>query len=96
MEKKQVKKEIGERTKFTPIPGHCYKNIGGGTFKCLRVGGFINEYDAIMQNTASGWTFTAHGCGLYEDGTIDWDYSTKGRFEKQHSDGSHRDDLGAR
>lgn len=76
---------MSERTKFTPTPGRCYKNIGGGTFKCIRVGGSINECDAIMRNIASGWTFTAHGCGIFEDGRIDWDYSSHGRFEREHS-----------
>ncbi len=71
-----------ERTKYIPLPGYIYRNKSGGTFKCLRVCGFIKIYDAIMQNTVSGWTFTAHGCGIYSDGTIDWDYSTNGRFEK--------------
>lgn len=73
---------MSTRTKFTPTPGSTYKNQGGGTFKCLRSGGFMTEYDAVMQNTASGWTFTAHGCGGYEDGTMDWDYSSGGRFEE--------------
>ena len=29
----------------------------------------------------SGWTFKAHGLGMYSDGRIDWDYSTGGRFK---------------
>lgn len=71
-----------ERTKFTPKPGKIYKNAGGGSFRCLRAEGFIADHNAEMQNTASGWTFTAHGCGIYGDGTIDWDFSTGGRFEE--------------
>lgn len=65
--------------KFTPEAGKTYKNQGGGTFRCLSAG---TAGRAIMQNEASGWTFTANGCGLYEDGTMDWDYSTGDRFEK--------------
>lgn len=71
-----------KRTKFTPKPGEIYKNAGGGTFRCLRSGGWIMDYEAVMQNTASGWTFKAIGCGIYEDGTIDWDFSVGGRFVK--------------
>lgn len=71
-----------KRTKFTPEQGKIYKNQGGGTFRCLRSGGFLGDHEATMQNVASGWTFTAKGCGIYEDGTIDWDYSTGGRFEE--------------
>lgn len=68
-----------KREKFTPKTGEIYKNQGGGTFRCIRSGHRIRE--ATMQNVASGWTLEAHGCGLYEDGTMDWDYSTGGRFE---------------
>lgn len=66
-----------EREKFVPRIGEYYKNHGGGEYLCMAVG----TYDtAVMQNTASGWTLTAHGLGKYEDGTIDWDYSTGGAF----------------
>lgn len=69
-----------KRTHFTPETGKTYKNQGGGTFRCLRAGTY---HRALMQNVASGWTFTAIGCGIYEDGTIDWDYSgNDGRFEE--------------
>ena len=71
-----------KRTKFTPEQGKTYKNQGGGTFRCLRSGGFLGGHEATMQNVASGWTFTAKGCGIYENGAIDWDYSTGGRFEE--------------
>ena len=35
-----------------------------------------------MKNIKSGWTFMAHGIGIYIDSRIDWDYSTGGRFEE--------------
>lgn len=69
------------REKFTPIPGKVYKNQGGGEYRCLRADGIFLPFTATMQNTASGWTFIARGCGIYTDGTIDWDYSTGGKFE---------------
>lgn len=68
------------RTKFTPEAGATYTNAGGGSFRCLQ-SGQIGE--AVMQNVASLWTLNAHGCGVYEDGTIDWDYSTGGHFEER-------------
>lgn len=70
-----------ERQKFCPLPGQIYRNHGGGEFRCLR--GLRDPYDAVMQNTASGWILQAHGCGVYPDGTIDWDYSTGGYFAKE-------------
>jgi len=69
------------RTKFTPEVGQIYRNQGGGTFRCLEVAGSLGEYKAFMQNVKSLWTFLASGCGMYEDGTIDWDYSTGGHFD---------------
>lgn len=66
-----------EREKFVPSIGEYYRNRGGGEYLCMGVGAYD---DAVMQNVASGWTLTAHGLGKYADGTIDWDYSTGGRF----------------
>jgi len=67
-----------KRTKFTPEPGKTYRNQGGGVFRCINYSRIFGE--ATMQNVKSGWTLRAHGCGLYEDGTMDWDYSTGGYF----------------
>lgn len=73
--------------RFEPVYGQLYTNKGGGTFRCQ--GGIhktpytVEEaYSAIMVNTKTGWTFTANGLIQYEDGTIEWDYSTGGRFEE--------------
>ena len=68
-----------ERRKFVPKAGTTYRNRGGGIFRCISSG----EHEAIMQNISSLWTLTAHGCGLYKDGTMDWDYSTGGCFAEQ-------------
>lgn len=64
--------------RITPEQGKIYQNKGGGEFLCIR--GF--DGDAIMQNTASAWNFKAHGVTQYEDGTVEWDYSTEGHFER--------------
>ena len=65
-----------ERKRFTPEKGKTYQNEGGGTFHCLEA----SDNQVIMQNVASKWTLIAHGCGIYENGSIDWDYSTGGHF----------------
>ncbi len=70
-----------ERRKFTPVPGQIYRNRGGGEYRCLR--GLLDAYHAVMQNTVSGWILQAHGCGVYPDGTIDWDYSSGGYFPRE-------------
>ena len=67
-------------TRFIPETGVIYANAGGGNFRCLRGGGYTAT--ALMQNIASGWTCVAHGIVRYEDGTIEWDYSTGGYFDQ--------------
>ena len=63
---------------FVPETGRTYNNHGGGSYKCLSVDIVLGT--ATMQNTSSKWTLIAHGVGIYEDGSIDWDYSTGGNF----------------
>lgn len=70
---------IKERTPFSPEPGQIYTNDNGAKYYCERLqhGSLFNVW---MINIKSGWSFLAHGVGRYPDGTIDWDYSTDGRF----------------
>ena len=70
------------RKRFTPKTGEIYENEGGGIFKCLTGRTGVAPAHAKMQNVKSGWTFIAHEVGIYEDGRIDWDYSTDGCFEE--------------
>ena len=65
-----------DRWKFVPEVGTIYQNHGGGTFKCLSVRGRTAQF----VNINSGWTFVAHECHRYADGSIDWNWSTGGRF----------------
>lgn len=37
----------------------------------------------IMERTTDGWTLEAHIITMYEDGTIEWDYSTGGHWTKR-------------
>lgn len=70
--------------RFIPSIDGIYENAGGGTYRCeLPLG---DSCDAWMQDTASGWTLLAHGIVRYENGTIEWDYSTGGHFEKLRRD----------
>ena len=77
---------------FEPVVGEVYINRGGGSYRCIATskagpmfynaaGGFSCA-SAVMQNEKSGWTFTAKGIIQYIDGTIEWDHSIGGRFEK--------------
>ena len=66
------------RKAFWPEAGGVYENEGGGIFRCLKLSSWNGT--AQMQNVRSGWTFDAHGVGIYKDGLIEWDYSTGGFF----------------
>lgn len=68
------------RKHFRPVVGKIYENEGGGVFKCLPSSEYYSDYNAVLVNILSGWTFAAHGIGVYIDGRIDWDYSTDGYF----------------
>ena len=69
------------RKPFTPQPGTGYKNQGGGIFDCIGTPDPERGDAVLMRNRASGWTFYAHGIGIYDDDSIDWNYSTDGHFE---------------
>ena len=71
--------------RFAPQMGEEYENAGGGRYLCTRSWD-EDTWTARFMNTASGWTCLAHGIVRYEDGTIEWDYSTGGHFEKIRKD----------
>ena len=69
------------RKPFTPQPGALYINHGGGKYKCI---GTPDQTGAVpMMNALSGWILNAHGVGIYDDDSIDWDYSTGGHFKDE-------------
>lgn len=72
---------VQARRPYKPERGAVYENHGGGVFRCMTTPSKnLSGYYATMQNIKSGWTFQAIGIHRYQDGTIDWDYSTNGIF----------------
>ena len=63
---------------ITPCGGKVYENAGGGKYLCTSNWG--SSENCWFMNIASGWELLAHGIVQYEDGTIEWDYSTGGGF----------------
>lgn len=64
---------------FKPETGKTYRNKNGFLYRCLSA----DSIDGLMQRcTKDRWTFTAYGCQMYEDGTIEWERSTGGYFER--------------
>ena len=75
-----TKEYLESRKPFRPEVGGLYENESGGIFRCLNVSTWTSGVVATMRNERSGWTFEAHGIGIYKDARIDWDYSTDGYF----------------
>ena len=46
-----------------------------------------SRYSALVRSTKTGWTMIVHGTNIYEDGSIDWDFSTWGRWTEKDSNG---------
>lgn len=64
-----------KRTQSLTI-GRIYTNRNGNEYLCIG----HSENGSIMERTKDSWTLTAHGITIYNDGTIEWDYSTGGRW----------------
>ncbi len=81
--RKEKKRPQTEREKFIPDVGATYPLNGydKSYYQCVQLCA-DSPYDAHMVNTVTGWSFVAHGLGVYPNGTIDWDYSTGGNFQK--------------
>ena len=62
---------------FALTIGAVYHNRNGSDYLCeaIREPGCY-----IMKRAKDGWTLEAHTITMYEDGTIEWDYSTGGRW----------------
>lgn len=58
------------------IVGAVYRNRNGSDYRCLEVYGGL----ACMERVTDRWTLIAHGVRQYANGTIEWDYSSGGRW----------------
>ena len=64
----------------------------GHNEKCLECIRLVKDdpyspYSAIVRSTKTGWTMRVHGTNIYDDGSIDWDFSTNGMWTEMDSDG---------
>lgn len=46
-----------------------------------------SRHSAYVRSIITGWTMIVHGTNIYEDGSIDWDFSTNGHFTDKCPDG---------
>ena len=76
-----------KRARFTPSAGETFTlKDSNQIYKCIKTTGIQT---AIMQNKETRWTLEAHGLAYYEDGSIDWDFSTGGHFEGKEKKGMY-------
>ena len=75
-----TKKKRENPVRIRPTVGEVYENIAGGFYRCTGV--CEPGLESWMQNTATGWTLLAHGIIRFQNGLIEWDYSTGGHFEE--------------
>ncbi len=74
-----------ERKYFVPTVNHIYRNRNGKEYCCTDVveGTCLSETIAYFTRLSDGWSLAAHGPLVYEDGTIEWNYSTGGHWPRQ-------------
>ena len=67
---------------FTPVKGEVYTNANGAKYLCEADGHQDEDGRSIawMTNIKSGWSMTTKGIVMYDNGEIEWDYSTDGTF----------------
>ena len=69
---------IGKR-RAVLLPGCRYRNRSGIEYTCVRRDG--NDY---VMKSQKGWRCRVRHVWLYDDNTIDWDYSSAGWWEENH------------
>lgn len=75
-----------DRTYITPIVNQTYTNRNGSEYRCTSVAEAIRpcETTALFTRVRDGWSLQAHGILQYDDGTIEWNYSTGGTGPGNH------------
>ncbi|SBV91185.1 conserved hypothetical protein [uncultured Eubacteriales bacterium] len=64
---------------IVPVVGATYTNRNGSAYICREVYMFA---EARLERIKDSWTLYANGVQRYEDGTIEWDYSTGGYWAR--------------
>ncbi len=74
----QRKDYCESRKPFIPEYGQIYEHTNGVRYECIDFE--PSDKRARFRNVKTLWTKVAHGIGIYEDGRIDWEYSSNGTF----------------
>jgi len=80
-----------EKKYIIPVIGQTYVNRNGSEYLCTgncfydskeqeQRSLVLGKHVAFMERVKDSWKLSAHGVIQYEDGTIEWNYSTGGHF----------------
>lgn len=81
-----------QRKYFMPAVGQIYINRNGSTYRCISNAEYpdeilmrravdLGEHRSSMLRITDGWSITVHGICRYEDGSVEWNYSSGGSFQ---------------
>lgn len=74
-------KTLDEAKRIMPEEGMVYTNRNGYRYLCTAAPDSQGaDQGAVMERVTDGWTLKAHNVYLFSDGTIEWDFSTCGRW----------------
>ncbi len=76
---------------ITPVVGQVYANRNGGEYRCIGDTYYCDsqgkpkmaapqENCGLFERVSDGWRIFANGVLQYEDGTVEWNYSTNGHY----------------
>lgn len=71
-----------EKKYIFPITGRIYRNRNGRDYLCIQTIRHTLPDDslAVFERITDNWHLVAHGVMQYEDGTIEWNYSSGGHW----------------
>ena len=68
-----------EKHYFVPVINRIYTNRNDRQYRCTGVVEGSRPWETV-DGLSDGWSLMAHGPQIYEDGTIEWNYSTGGHW----------------
>ena len=66
--------------RIAPEKGRIYSLHSGGSYICIDILQDEDPAGAVLRRLSDGYVLRAHGLWLNSDGTVHWDYSTRGHW----------------
>ena len=67
---------------ITPVVGAVYHNRCGFDYRCVKL---TSDGNAVMVRLSDDWTLVAHGVRQFDNGDIEWDWSSGGHWPPRGS-----------